>query len=106
VRVTLPPPTRRPHPQKVDTGLRRVHESVGREALRLLEENDGRVLRLRAAIADGEEEVGNATWTVPRSAARLQRWMRIPRLVKLARICPLDSAAIRWHSASSIVEAP
>ena len=53
--VTLTPQLEDLIQQKVEAGLYRDPESVVREALRLLDEHDRRLQRLRAAIAEGEE---------------------------------------------------
>jgi antitoxin ParD1/3/4 len=53
--VTLTPQLEDLIRQKVDAGLYRDAETVVRVALRLLDEQDRRLQRLRAAIAEGEE---------------------------------------------------
>lgn len=53
--VTLTPELEDQILRKVDAGLYRDPETVLREALRLLDEQDRRLQRLRAAIAKGEE---------------------------------------------------
>jgi antitoxin ParD1/3/4 len=53
--VTLSPELEDLIQRKVDAGLYRNPETVVREALRLLDVEDRRLQRLRAAIAEGEE---------------------------------------------------
>jgi putative addiction module CopG family antidote len=60
--VTLTPELEDQIQRKVDAGLYRNPESVVREALRLLDAQDRRLQRLRAAIAEGEEG-DDVPWT-------------------------------------------
>ena len=57
--------------QKVEEGLYSDAETVVREAMRLLDEHDRRLERLRAAIAEGEE--GEAIPWTPELMAQLSR---------------------------------
>ena len=64
--VTLTPHLEAMIREKIETGLYRDEETVMREALRLLDEHDRRLQRLRAAIAVGDEQVARGdvvTWT-------------------------------------------
>jgi antitoxin ParD1/3/4 len=62
VSVTLTPELEDLIQRKVDAGLYRDPETVLRQALRLLDEQDRRLQRLRAAIAEGEEG-DDVPWT-------------------------------------------
>lgn len=63
--VTLSPQLEDLIQQKVDAGLYSDPESVLREALRLLDEQDRRLQKLRAAIAEGDEgdEGDDLSWS-------------------------------------------
>ncbi len=69
--VTLTPQLEAMIRQKVDAGRYRDAETVLREALRLLDEQDRRLQRLRAAIAEGDE--GEAIPWTPELMEQLSR---------------------------------